>query len=363
MRAALIVVLVFVGCLTAPSWLAALAFNVGYLALARNDPERAGAAFEYAGDTTARAAEARGVLALRLDDDSTASASFHQALARGRATALLHWRTARALEQVGETAAALEQDRAASDAYYFVNRARVRRHRQDWSGAEQAFLRAATLAPADAEIARMVGEFYWEWSKREPAIAQLKRAVEFETDAYELYLVRGQVAQLTGDWAAAAAQYQAALALDPTRPEVYRRLADTLDHQNRSEAAIQLLRRGILKARPAFGLMLRLGELLTAQGDYADAADVLHQARLADPRSDEAWLLSAKTNLGWGKVEDAQHDLQQALSLEPNNAETYYWLGRALTRRGECDQARAAYARAVTLAPDDARFQTANQCQ
>ena len=59
-----------------------------------------------------------------------------------------------------------------------------------------------------------------------------------------------------------------------------------------------------------------------------------------------SWLL--------GRVPEAHEALEQSLALDPNDAESCLYLGRVQVARGDFDSARAAYGRAMRLAPRDA---------
>lgn len=365
-RIVIVLVAVVLGIAMAPALTTSFYLNLGYVMLLQAPPDftRAAELFAQAqalSPQSAQAAEGQGVLALAQGEARQATVSFSLALQRGVAHDLVHWRLAEAFERMGESEQALAQWRAARAASYFLHQGLARRHVKDWSGAEQDLLRAAAINPQDAAIARTVGEFYWEWGKFDAAREQLLIAQRFETQPYEATLVRGELAQLKGDFKDAADRYREAIALDSARPDAYQGMSDVLVADRNVDQAIALLKQALAHVKPGYGLRLKLAHLLLQEANYAEARQVLEQAQNEDANSDEAWILAAQVELAQGNPGRALEDLENASRRAPQNAETYYWQGRAFVLLGQCEQAGSAYLRAATLAPDDARFDAAHQ--
>ncbi len=94
-----------------------------------------------------------------------------------------------------------------------------------------------------------------------------------------------------------------------------------------------------------------LGNSLTAQGRYADAASAFDQARVIGLPWRMLWYQFEPFRAYY---EAGRHDELLALAdsviaTAGNIEETYYWRGRALQATGDSDAARAAYQRAVEL--------------
>lgn len=354
------------GIALAPALSTSFVLNLGYLSLLHKPPDFASTENLFANAETlspqsARAAEAQGVLALEQGDARAASVSLLRALQWGRAGDLTHWRLAEAFERMGASDQALAQWRAANAAPYFVNQGLARRHLKDWSGAELFLLRAAAIDPRNAAIAHTLGVFYWEWGKFDAARKQLLAAQHLETEPYEATLVRGELAQLNGDFKNATDRYREAIALLPTRPEAYQHLSDVLGDGGETEQAIMLLKQAVARAKPAYSLRLKLAHLLMSGANYDEARQVLEQAQNEDVNSDEAWILAAQLELAQADPVRALVALQNASRREPQNAELYYWQGRAFAQLGQCEEARRAYFKATELAPDDVRFDAAHR--
>lgn len=119
-----------------------------------------------------------------------------------------------------------------------------------------------------------------------------------------------------------------------------------------------------------------LGQLIGLSGATATfrlgprASRLLDEATTMGPDNPRVWMLRGvsamfKPRLFGGGLGRAERELQHALSLFASDApsppapwwghaETYAWLGQLYARQGKVEQAQAAYARALTLEPDNA---------
>lgn len=90
--------------------------------------------------------------------------------------------------------------------------------------------------------------------------------------------------------------------------------------------------------------------------DYTDAVDGLSRylERTPDgPRATEARLLLGRAYFELGRYADALVELRHALGPEgsPRTADTIYWVGEALLRQGDADEARAAFEQVLVQFP------------
>lgn len=350
---------------TLPPLGTAVYLNLAYLELARRTP-----APEQARELVERAQEinpdapgvvrALGLLALGDGDALQAYALLKLAAANEGSDALTHWRLGQALEASGDQEAAAYEFRLAGAAPFFVNAALQARHQKDWRGAEQYYLRALDI-DQNPTVTRNLAEFYRDWRKPDRARVYLLRALELEQREYERALVRGELADLAGDDAGAEREFQSAIHQNPGNPEAYRLLAEMYLARGERTAALDILETGAINAAPAFGLALRLAQVHIELRSWNAAERALARAKLEQGTSDEVELVRAQLEFARANPAAAVTALEHALTLAPYNAETHFWLGRALVQLGQCDVAREAYARATALAPDDARFTSEQQ--
>jgi non-specific serine/threonine protein kinase len=74
-----------------------------------------------------------------------------------------------------------------------------------------------------------------------------------------------------------------------------------------------------------------------------------------DAQLAKSWVAMGRANLAHGKLDEAERDLEEALKINPLEAEAHAALGRLKDRLNDYVAAEASYLKAVELAPDDWR--------
>ncbi len=139
---------------------------------------------------------------------------------------------------------------------------------------------------------------------------------------WRVLFARSSVRSEAGDWAGAEADLQAAIAVEPDRPE----------------------------------LLNFLGYAWVNRGERVQEGLALIQ-RAADARPDQGYIVDS---LGWayfklGQTDKAIEYLERAAELSPTDAEVIDHLGDAYWQGGRTTEARFEWAAALTLKPDPAR--------
>jgi len=130
---------------------------------------------------------------------------------------------------------------------------------------------------------------------------------------------RGLARQMRGDLAAAATEYEAALAAKP-------------DHAR---------------------ALNNLGVLLVQRGQVTEGEALVLRAIDADPRYPRPHMNLAAILGNQGRLEEAQVSARRAVELAPFDPTTWATLGNVLLRQQRADEALAAFARTVELRPRD----------
>ena len=119
------------------------------------------------------------------------------------------------------------------------------------------------------------------------------------------------------------------------------------------ETAIREYREGMAQGRQAQDhYQKRIIEVLMRQGKRAEAADLNAEILKADPNDNDAKGLAASFLLDKGDVARAMAELQALVTRVPENPVARYNLGRAHVARGEWEQARQMFQKAIELRPD-----------
>lgn len=108
---------------------------------------------------------------------------------------------------------------------------------------------------------------------------------------------------------------------------------------------------------------LTAGARLFEQGKYAESKSTLTTVTRSEPRSADAWYYLGRIAIVDGDGEGAAKALERAVALNPRDARSHHWLGRAYSRQavraGKLKQAmlagkiRGEFEAAVSLAPDN----------
>ena len=151
--------------------------------------------------------------------------------------------------------------------------------------------------------------------------------------------------------------YRQILQVDPQHADALH-LLGVLAHQlGRHEGAADLIAKAIAQNGKVPAFHNNLGNALTAQGKWDEAAVCYVQAIFIKPDYAEAHYNLGVTLQAQGKPEAAATSYRRALSYKPNHAAAYGNLGNALQEQGKLDEAVVAYRKALSYRPDYAEAQ------
>lgn len=96
----------------------------------------------------------------------------------------------------------------------------------------------------------------------------------------------------------------------------------------------------------------RSGHEAYANCSFAEAISEYNKALEKNPNSVEVLVRRAASNIAVGHLSEAGDDLKRAREIDPNHAETFYWLGRLALLLDEDDDELTYFQRAIKLDPD-----------
>ncbi|GMW03239.1 MAG: hypothetical protein AMXMBFR84_43730 [Candidatus Hydrogenedentota bacterium] len=216
--------------------------------------------------------------------------------------------------------------------------------------------------PNDARAHMLLGHLYASAFRTEEASQLWSRAVELDPT---LSVAHRALAfhrwKKSNDKSAAEGSFRAAIEARPADQTLYRDLAGLLSEQGRHADAISLLESMPVQGRQRLDTVMLLAEAYNSLGRHADALALLEKQSFSNwelnTRS-RAIFVSAHTALGKLAMESGKADLaathfQAALTYpaflgvgkpaEPQDAESYFWLGQSLLQAGKRDEARQAF--------------------
>src|SRR5262249_51797963 len=93
--------------------------------------------------------------------------------------------------------------------------------------------------------------------------------------------------------------------------------------------------------------LLLAGQLWTESGDYSRAVAVLDRALHADPSLPKAHYYAGLAYIRWEHWEDARHELQAELSIQPNDPDATYHLGFVALQESKRDEAEKLFEQVI----------------
>ena len=209
----------------------------------------------------------------------------------------------------------------------------------------------ALIAPAEGFAAR---------HQPEVGLIYLRLALRLNPNLAGAWLALGDGLQAGGDSSDAVFAWRRVRPDQPERAQADGRLAVALQGEGDKAGALALAADASRSAPDDVGVQIVYAELLRDDGRFDEAAavaDKLVRALPADARGPQAarlYFLRGSLLERAGRWPQAQGDLQRAVALQPDDAETLNYLGFAWADRGErLPEALAMLQRAAALQPDD----------
>ena len=204
------------------------------------------------------------------------------------------------------------------------------------------------VAPSGAPAHQTAGSWLASGGYCQDAEREYSLGPSGETAAVQFSL--GRCYQAVGNATAAALKYEKALQLDPNTEEYYLSLAILLMAGGKSEAAGDILLRSAERFPNSVRTLIAMS-LLHLELGYPNRARIGYEkASALAPASPAVWKLLGRIQMAEGSYEEAVRSLEQAASIDRNDAQTYLLMGMAEVRiEGGADKALAYFQQAVGL--------------
>jgi tetratricopeptide (TPR) repeat protein len=265
------------------------------LALARNDPRGAARLFEQA--LTSQPSSVRALDGLLISQ-----------FAAGNAAA--------ALKLADENVA-----RSPEDARVLLVSARAYALSKDFAKAESTVRRAIELDPQLMEAYSMLGQIYMRQDRADAALQEFQRLAELQPSAVGPRTVVGVLQHAAGKLSEARQSYEAALRIDPNAAVAANNLAFlTMEEGGNLDVALQLAQAATQRA-PASGVVRdTLGRIYYRKGLYPSAVAALEEAVTLEPKNADYRVQLAMAYAKNGDAAKARTTLSAALALNPQVA-------------------------------------------
>jgi tetratricopeptide (TPR) repeat protein len=175
-------------------------------------------------------------------------------------------------------------------------------------------------------------------------------SVPAETIA-ELHSRLGNAWMVRGDLETAAASYKSALRLAPHLVSCWCNLGNVHLKTGKPLDAITLYRHALTLNAGHWPTLTNLVQALMATQQYLLAKVLLLELSNERPQDPKLRHQLGKVHFELDEVEAAIECFEQAIALDPRDADSIYWIGGIRQRRGEIAAAQTAYAKAARMQP------------
>jgi len=225
----------------------------------------------------------------------------------------------------------------------------------DRAGAIAAYRRALVLRADDAEAEVNLGHLLLADRRPEEAIACFDRALQLHAGHRDALFGRGAAYAAVQRFGPAEQDFRTLLSAHPDHPAALNRLGTVLIKQTRMDEAIEVLRHAQARHPENPDILANLASAHEARNDLDAAEAAARQVLALTPDAPGPLILLARIDHRRGRLVEARHNLEAALTKEPSEerrCDALFELGQVLDRLGEAEAAHSAFLQANALQAD-----------
>ncbi len=185
------------------------------------------------------------------------------------------------------------------------------------------------------------------------AIIQLKNALQIDKSILQVHALLGKALLANDEFAAAEVALEEALRLGVSRDEVVVPLARSLIGQAKQTLLLtepRFAEQGLTRAALTSLLIVKASAAIDT-GDPKTALKLIEAARRIDPADPQSWVAEIMVRSRAGQFAEAKLAADQALTLQPNDAQAIYLRGTVSHLQGDLKSALSYYDRALKTEP------------
>ncbi len=205
-----------------------------------------------------------------------------------------------------------------------------------------------------AEAKRNLGEAYMNQRNYTFALKTLLESQQLDPKDPLVYYDLGIVYMAKERLDLAIENYRTALKIKPNLAPAINALGNAYLREGKWDMAIEQFDRltgDLLYATPHFPLY-GLGIAYFNKHEYEKARGHLEEAVKLQPNFFEAYWWLGKTNLELGRIQESREALDKAIGISPNFTPAYIVMAQAFLVTGEIAKAEQAYQKVLEIAPD-----------
>ncbi|TAL30534.1 MAG: sulfotransferase family protein [Alphaproteobacteria bacterium] len=226
----------------------------------------------------------------------------------------------------------------------------------DPAKAEEYFVKATQLAPADPFFLNSYGVFLLSEARLDDAAPVLERALAVKPGHHEIANNLGLLHHQRGDLKLAEEFFLQAIRSNPSWPGGYGNLGNLMRDLRQNDRAEKAYREALRLAPGNIGGWHALADFLRSIGKYEDAVACLKRIMSQAPFNEKAWLPIVELQETMNKLDDAAETLKDIKARFPNSTAAAIIEGRLLRRQGKTEEAVARLESLGTLAENSLHY-------
>jgi tetratricopeptide (TPR) repeat protein len=167
----------------------------------------------------------------------------------------------------------------------------------------------------------------------------------------QLHQRLGDAARLNGDYASAAAHYEAALRAAPHLIECWFNFGNVQFQAGKHQEAIALYLQALKLNWQHAGARSNLLQALMVTRQFIFAKALLFKLKAESPWDGQICFRLGKVHFEMNELDLAMESFREAVTLNPQDAESINWIGALKQTMGDTAGAQAAYAEAARIQP------------
>jgi tetratricopeptide (TPR) repeat protein len=167
----------------------------------------------------------------------------------------------------------------------------------------------------------------------------------------DLHFRLGNACLLRGDFDQAAESYKAALRINANLTSCWSNLGNVYLRQDRAQDAIAIFLHALSLDPSHWAARTNLVEAVMATRQFIIARGLLLELIADRPKDAKLRHQLGKAQFELNEIEPALASFREAIAIDPQDADSIYWIGGILQRAGDLEGAQRAYAEGARLRP------------
>ncbi|MGB0523282.1 MAG: tetratricopeptide repeat protein [Flammeovirgaceae bacterium] len=235
----------------------------------------------------------------------------------------------------------------------YVTKGKLLRNAQQFIAAEQAFLQALEINPANYNAANHLGNVLSSLNRLEEAENYYLQVVKAKPELPQPYLNLGTIYAMRQQKQEALTHFELALQRNPNWVQPYEKVTQLFMAHHEWVQALQVVKKG-LELHPNHLTLLELASSIYGNvKSYTQVAKYVKKILAIDPNHAEANFQYGVVLSENGRKEDALSHFKKALELNPESDQYHIYLGRAYQDLDDFQLALTHFQQAKALKPNN----------